>query len=103
MRQTFALRLPKYVLTLCFARNLCIDGGYDICAEMYNKNIIAPLQAFIPKVILLNFVYTRKLNNLQISTTLSQYLESPKTAPENAQSVVYEFTDNVITILWCLS
>lgn len=68
-------------------RNLCIDGGYDICAEMYNKNIIAPLQTFIPK----------------ISTTLSQYLESPKTAPENAQSVVYEFTDNVITILWCLS
>ncbi|THH20509.1 hypothetical protein EW146_g865 [Bondarzewia mesenterica] len=68
-------------------RNLCIDGGYDICAEMYNKNIIAPLHTFIPK----------------ISNTLSQYLESPKTAPENAQKVVYEFADNLITILWCLS
>ncbi|KAA1467810.1 ARM repeat-containing protein [Dentipellis sp. KUC8613] len=68
-------------------RNLCVDGGYDICAEMYNKHIIAPLQTFIPK----------------ISTTLSQFLESPKTAPENAQKVVYEFADNVITILWCLS
>ncbi|TFY61541.1 hypothetical protein EVG20_g7017 [Dentipellis fragilis] len=68
-------------------RNLCVDGGYDICAEMYNKHIIAPLQMFIPK----------------ISTTLSQFLESPKTAPENAQKVVYEFADNVITILWCLS
>ena len=31
-------------------RNLCIDGGYDICAEMYNKNILAPLATFIPKV-----------------------------------------------------
>lgn len=68
-------------------RNLCIDGGYDICAEMYNKNILAPLKAFVPK----------------ISSALSQFLESPKTAPENAQKVVYEFTENVNTILWCLS
>ncbi|KAH9923614.1 ARM repeat-containing protein [Fomitopsis serialis] len=68
-------------------RNLCIDGGFDICAEMYNKNILTPLKSFIPK----------------ISTTLSEYLENPKTAPENAQKLVYEFADNVITILWCLS
>ena len=33
-------------------RNLCIDGGYDICAEMYNKNILVPLKTFIPKVII---------------------------------------------------
>ena len=39
----------------------------------------------------------------QISNTLSQYLASPKNAPENAQTLVYEFADNVITILWCLS
>ncbi|KAI0756410.1 ARM repeat-containing protein [Daedaleopsis nitida] len=68
-------------------RNLCIDGGFDICAEMYNKNILAPLKTFVPK----------------ISQTLSQFLESPKNAPENAQKLVYEFADNVITILWCLS
>ncbi|KAF9245889.1 ARM repeat-containing protein [Melanogaster broomeanus] len=68
-------------------RNLCIDGGYDICAEMYNKNILAPLKTFVPK----------------ISTILSRFLESPKNAPENAKKVVYEFADNVITILWCLS
>ncbi|KAI0003848.1 armadillo-type protein [Russula compacta] len=68
-------------------RNLCIDGGYEICAEMYNKNILAPLATFIPK----------------ISSTLAQYIDSPKTAPENAQKVVYEFAENVITILWCLS
>ncbi|KAI0706300.1 ARM repeat-containing protein [Cerioporus squamosus] len=68
-------------------RNLCIDGGFDICAEMYNKNILAPLKTFVPK----------------ISSTLSQFLASPKDAPENAQKLVYEFADNVITILWCLS
>ncbi|KAJ7186701.1 armadillo-type protein [Mycena filopes] len=68
-------------------RNLCIDGGYDICAEMYNKSILVPLRTFVPKV----------------STTLSQYLENPKTAPENAQKLVYEFADNLITVLWCLS
>ncbi|KAJ6611503.1 armadillo-type protein [Mycena sp. CBHHK59/15] len=68
-------------------RNLCIDGGYDICAEMYNKSILVPLRTFVPKV----------------STTLSQYLDGPKDAPENAQKLVYEFADNVITVLWCLS
>ncbi|THV01428.1 ARM repeat-containing protein [Dendrothele bispora CBS 962.96] len=68
-------------------RNLCIDGGYDICAEMYNKNILTPLKTFVPK----------------ISEVLSQYLENPKTAPENAQKLTYEFADNVITTLWCLS
>ncbi|KAI0299778.1 ARM repeat-containing protein [Russula brevipes] len=68
-------------------RNLCIDGGYEICAEMYNKNILAPLATFI----------------LKISSILAQYIDSPKTAPENAQKVVYEFAESVITILWCLS
>ncbi|KAJ7292710.1 armadillo-type protein [Mycena rebaudengoi] len=68
-------------------RNLCIDGGYDICAEMYNKSILVPLRTFVPK----------------LSTTLSQYLDSPKNAPDNAQKLVYEFADNVITVLWCLS
>ncbi|KAK7058514.1 hypothetical protein VNI00_002148 [Paramarasmius palmivorus] len=68
-------------------RNLCIDGGYNICAEMYNKNILTPLKTFIPK----------------ISQVLSQYLESPKDAPENAKKLMYEFADNVITTIWCLS
>ncbi|GLB35792.1 putative ARM repeat-containing protein [Lyophyllum shimeji] len=68
-------------------RNLCIDGGYDICAEMYNKNILAPWKTFIPK----------------ISNTLSQYLEGSASTPENAQNIVYQFADNVITLLWCLS
>lgn len=37
-------RTPSYLY-----RNLCVDGGYDLCAEMYNKNILAPLKTFIPK------------------------------------------------------
>ncbi|KAF5366940.1 hypothetical protein D9757_010836 [Collybiopsis confluens] len=68
-------------------RNLCIDGGYDICAEMYNKNILTPLKTFVSK----------------ISNAVSQYLESPNAAPENAQRLMYDFADNVITTLWCLS
>ncbi|KAF8204010.1 armadillo-type protein [Pholiota molesta] len=68
-------------------RNLCIDGGFDICAEMYNKNILTPLKSFIPK----------------ISTTLSQFLGEPKGAAEAVRRIVYDFADNVITILWCLS
>ncbi|KAF9502190.1 ARM repeat-containing protein [Pleurotus eryngii] len=68
-------------------RNLCIDGGFDICAEMYNKNILTPLKSFVPK----------------ISSTLSQFLAAPSTAPENSRNMVYEFADNVITTLWCLS
>ncbi|KAF9055965.1 armadillo-type protein [Panaeolus papilionaceus] len=68
-------------------RNLCIDGGYDICAEMYNKNIITPLKSFIPK----------------ISSTLTTFLASAKASPDSVKRIVYDFAENVITILWCLS
>jgi len=45
------LSLASLMFTFCLHfRNLCIDGGYDICAEMYNKNILAPLKTFVPKV-----------------------------------------------------
>jgi hypothetical protein len=47
----YVLRLFALALDIdCGIRNLCIDGGYDICAEMYNKNILTPLKTFIPKV-----------------------------------------------------
>ncbi|KAL5536078.1 hypothetical protein ACEPAF_4183 [Sanghuangporus sanghuang] len=66
-------------------RNLCIDAGYDICAEMYNKNILAPLQTFIPK----------------ISNALHHLVTSQKS--ENSSELVYGLAENIITILWCLS
>ncbi|CAE6442616.1 hypothetical protein ACGC1H_007560 [Rhizoctonia solani] len=68
-------------------RNLCIDGGFEICAEMFNKGIMDPLTEFIPK----------------LSTTLQNVLENPKSAPEKVHELVYEFAENIITILWCLS
>ena len=36
------------ILVLVF-RNLCIDGGHELCGEMYNKNVLAPLKSFVPK------------------------------------------------------
>ena len=54
LRYVFRLSLTSFSFTMMDSyidRNLCIDGGYDICAEMYNKNILAPLKTFIPKVI----------------------------------------------------
>ncbi|KAI0308362.1 ARM repeat-containing protein [Multifurca ochricompacta] len=88
-------------------RNLCIDGGYEICAEMYNKNILAPLRRSSPKYLSLSLYNPMgegsKHLGFQISSTLAQYIDNSNTAPENAQKVVYEFAENVITILWCLS
>lgn len=45
-----SVRLRLFGRSLTSSRNLCVDGGYDICAEMYNKNILAPLRTFVPKV-----------------------------------------------------
>lgn len=45
-----------------FYRNLCIDGGYEICAEMYNKNILVPLSTFVPKVCQSDFTRSPKLH-----------------------------------------
>jgi len=39
----------------------------------------------------------------KISTTLSQFLTEPKNSSESARRIVYDFADNVITTLWCLS
>jgi hypothetical protein len=61
-----ALRYEELCLCLCSyvnaeCRNLCVDGGYDICGEMYNKNILVPLKSFVPKaniiIMVLKYVY----------------------------------------------
>ena len=51
LRYDFLVFCLRFFFTMHSGRNLCIDGGYDICAEMYNKNILVPLKTFIPKVI----------------------------------------------------
>lgn len=68
-------------------RNLCIDGGHDICAEMYNKNILAPLRLFPSK----------------ISAAVQQLIDDPKATSELNQRLVSDFAENVITIFWCLA
>lgn len=55
--------LPGQCIYFEWHRNLCIDGGYDICGEMYNKNILAPLKTFVPKVWLAFENCLSKINN----------------------------------------
>ena len=88
-------------------RNLCIDGGHDICAEMYNKNILAPLRLFPDKVGLSSprpqKLTSTALHACKISLSLRQFLENSQVGPDAARRLVYEFAENVITIFWCLS
>ena len=86
-------------------RNLCIDGGYDICAEMYNKNILTPLKTFIPKVRASYFILMSPYSKhvFEISNLLGQFISDPSAAPSNTHVLVCDFAENVITILWCLS
>ncbi|KIM19857.1 hypothetical protein M408DRAFT_30863 [Serendipita vermifera MAFF 305830] len=67
-------------------RNLCIDGGYEICAEMFNKGILQPLSAFVPK----------------ISNSLSVLFNDAKANIE-ATRLVCSLAENTITLFWCLS
>ncbi|KAG8960624.1 hypothetical protein FRC03_006332, partial [Tulasnella sp. 419] len=69
-------------------RNLCIDGGWEICSEMNNKNIMAPLKAFVPK----------------ISAVLDELIRSsPRKVAKNMETRIFELAENIITIFWCLS
>ncbi|KAG8914198.1 hypothetical protein FRC01_004177, partial [Tulasnella sp. 417] len=69
-------------------RNLAVDGGYDMCAHIFNKNILAPLKSFVPK----------------ITATLQEFLgASPPKNPKGLKRRVYELAENVITLFWCLS
>lgn len=69
-------------------RNLAVDGGYDMCAHIFNRNVLAPLKAFIPK----------------ITATLQEFLgTSPPKNPKGLKRRVYELAENVITLFWCLS
>jgi len=45
----FVSPIIHYLYSFWNFRNLAIDGGHELCGEMYNKNVLAPLKAFIPK------------------------------------------------------
>lgn len=72
---------------------------------MYNKNILTPLKTFVSKVQFISPTVHLLLliDQVQISNVVSQYLENPHAAPENAQRLMYDFADNVVTTMWCLS
>lgn len=95
-------------------RNLCIDGGHDICAEMYNKNILAPLRLFPSKVYDLTLLhpifadwpfwfFSSFFLRIKISAAVQQSIEDPKATSELTQRLVSDFAENVITIFWCLA
>ncbi|KAG9027760.1 hypothetical protein FRB95_007419 [Tulasnella sp. JGI-2019a] len=69
-------------------RNLCVDGGYDMCGQIFNKNVLAPLKTFVPKII----------------ATLQEFLgPNPPKSANGIKGRIYEFSENIITIFWCLS
>ncbi|KAF8336322.1 ARM repeat-containing protein [Cantharellus anzutake] len=66
-------------------RNLGIDGGHEICAQMYNRNILASMTPYIPK----------------ISSAISTFLTAPPTSMH--RNLVFQLAENLITLFWCLS
>ncbi|CED85341.1 Armadillo-type fold [Phaffia rhodozyma] len=74
-------------------RNLCIDGGYDLCAEVYNKGVLSPLTNLIQQI-------TQTLNAIFSSEPLDAKKDLEKITK---RKLVFDLAENVITILWCLS
>ncbi|EOR03658.1 hypothetical protein E3P92_02236 [Wallemia ichthyophaga] len=71
-------------------RNLCIDGGPEICAEMFNKNILAPLKTHVTKIIPL-------IENLIQGHPPADHDEM------SWRNIVWSWVENIVTIFWCLS
>ncbi|RGB33642.1 armadillo-type protein [Rhizophagus diaphanus] len=71
-------------------RNLTAIGEYEICAEMFNKDILTPLNMLISKISII-------IDNLLKGI-------SHKSDPiEGARKNIWIFTENIICILWTLS
>jgi hypothetical protein len=106
------------MLTSCSSgfRNLCIDGGYDLCAEMYNKGVLSPLTSLVGQVSELPMhpssssliAHSLTSVSLQISGTLDRIFTSAPVDVKKDQAeiskrkLVFDLAENVITILWCL-
>ncbi|KAK9900905.1 hypothetical protein P389DRAFT_193157 [Cystobasidium minutum MCA 4210] len=71
-------------------RNLAIEGGAEVCAEMYNKNIV-------PKL-------ANQLNT--VFTSLFNFLKGIKPANENevrVRKVLWIWIEHLTTLFWCLA
>jgi hypothetical protein len=96
------------------SRNLAIDGGHELCAEMYNKGIMAHLEVLIKKV---SFGHSPNNNSgpeakayRQISGTVDAVVTSPSATTASLSDAelqnrkhLLSLTENVISLLWSLA
>ncbi|CAG8705285.1 13465_t:CDS:2, partial [Funneliformis mosseae] len=71
-------------------RNLTVIGEYEICAEMFNKDILTPLMSLISK---LSIIIDNMLKGIS-------YESDPI---KNARNNLWIFAENIICIIWALS
>ncbi|CAI2178976.1 8421_t:CDS:10, partial [Funneliformis geosporum] len=71
-------------------RNLTVIGEYEICAEMFNKDILTPLMMLISK---LSIIIDNMLKGIS-------YESDPI---KGARNNIWIFAENIICILWALS
>ncbi|KAJ9092614.1 hypothetical protein QFC19_008652 [Naganishia cerealis] len=77
-------------------RNLAIDAGHEACGEMYNKNVMTPLVALVPKI-------TATIQILIAASQEAQDASQEQAPTPISPQVVFPLTENVLTLLWCLS
>ncbi|KAG8712185.1 hypothetical protein FRC11_000782, partial [Ceratobasidium sp. 423] len=82
-----------------------IPKGLESAEKSSQKDKVEAVLPIIQKYVLQIYTWgcAAKSERSQLSTTLQNVLDDPKSAPEKVQELVYEFAENIITILWCLS
>ncbi|KAG0245643.1 armadillo-type protein [Mortierella sp. GBAus27b] len=70
-------------------RNLTVVGGDEVINEMYNKNVLTPVTALIPP----------------LGTMIDNMLSGPAatSAEQEKRKTVWDWADNVISIVWAMS
>lgn len=70
-------------------RNLTVVGGEDVINEMYVKNVLTPVTALIPP----------------LGTMIDGMLSGPAStgAEHDKRKTVWDWADNVISIVWAMS
>jgi hypothetical protein len=87
-------------------RNLAIDGGHELCGEMFNKGIMPHLTTLMGKVSSLA-TCGETTANAQINGTIDSVLTAdPKTLSDEqvqARKHLLNLTENVISLIWSLA
>ncbi|BFZ60193.1 hypothetical protein YB2330_001216 [Saitoella coloradoensis] len=81
----------EVVVEACGAlRNIASEEGFEVCREMWAKNILTPLGAAVPK----------------LSSVISDIIfKKPVTTPEDeiTRKLVWTYAENVVSLIWSLS